>query len=118
MHQQKICKSGFTLVEVMIVVAIIGMLAAIGVRNYVTARMTAQRNVCIANLKQLDSAKQQWAADTSQSISGVPVNSDLFGPMLYLKTNLYCPGGGTYSFNAVSITPTCTRSVSPDFHTL
>ncbi len=118
MCNKQLLKSGFTLVEVMIVVAIIGLLAAIGVRNYITARMTAQRNVCITNLKQLDAAKQQWAADTSQGVTGVPVSSDLFGPTLYLKTNLVCPVGGSYSFNAVSLQPTGSRSASPDFHTL
>lgn len=118
MHEKKICKSGFTLVEVMIVVAIVGLLAAIGVRNYISARMTAQRNVCITNLKQLDAAKQQWAADTNQGLTSTPANSDLFGASLYLKTNVVCPTGGSYSLNAVSVLPTCNRSASPDFHTL
>ncbi len=118
MHENKICKSGFTLVEVMIVVAIVGLLAAIGVRNYISARMTAQRNVCITNLKQLDAAKQQWAAETNQGLTSTPVNSDLFGPSLYIKTNVFCPVGGTYSLNVVSVLPTCSRSTSPDFHSL
>ena len=118
MHTKQPYKSGFTLVEVMIVVAIIGLLAALGVRNYITARMTAQRNVCISNLKQLDSAKQQWASDSNKATGDVPVNSDLFGSSLYLKTNVVCPVGGSYSLNAVSLFPTCSRSGSPDFHTL
>ncbi len=59
MRTQTSRKSAFTLVEIMIVVAIIGLLAAIAIPNFVKARTTAQTNTCIANLKQISGAIQQ-----------------------------------------------------------
>ncbi len=56
-------KSGFTLVEMMIVVAVIGLLAAIAIPNFVRARTTSQTNACINNLRQIDAAKQEWGTD-------------------------------------------------------
>src|SRR5689334_25018332 len=98
-------KSGFTLVEIMIVVAIIGLLAAIAIPNFVKARTTAQKNACINNLRQIDGAKEQWALETKKSAGSANVDSEIEG---YIKGGRpKCPAGGTYDFKVVDQPPTC-----------
>ena len=104
--------AGFTLVEIMIVVAIIGLLAAIAIPNFVKARTTAQKNACINNLRQIDGAKEQWALEKKKSAGSASVDAEIND---YIKGGLpKCPSGGTYTFNAVDTAPAC----SVDGHSL
>ncbi|MBL6763560.1 MAG: prepilin-type N-terminal cleavage/methylation domain-containing protein [Verrucomicrobiae bacterium] len=111
-------KGAFTLVEIMIVVAIIGLLAAIAIPNFVKARATAQKNSCIANLKQIDGAVQQWALENKKVASDTYLLTDAT-LLAYMKGSRLpeCPSSGTYGPGAsVSASPTCTKSA--DGHTL
>ena len=100
------------MVEIMIVVAIIGLVAAVAVPNFIRARTTAQKNSCIANLRMMDSTVQQWALENKKASTDTYSLSDtsLLG---YFKgsTLPFCPGGGTYSpGGTVALVPSCSQS--------
>jgi len=112
---QNTVKKGFTLVEIMIVVAIIGLLAAIAIPNFVNSRAKSQATACINNMRQIDSAVQQFSMETGKS-AGSTINwpSDLTS-FIKLNSNSSipgCPANGNYSLTLVGNIPSVLCSLS------
>ena len=100
-------ETGFTLIEIMVVVVIIGMLATIAWPSYMKYRHRAQVGACINNLKQIDGAKAQWAFENRKDNDDIPSLSDLT-PYLQHNTSPACPSDGVYHPRRVSKQATCT----------
>ena len=107
-------EAGFTLVEIMIVVAIIGLLAAIAIPNFMHSRAQSQATACINNLRQIDSAVQQYAMEQGLASGSYDHHVDLTA---YIKLNTSssipgCPANGTYSLTSVGNIPSVLCSLS------
>src|SRR5258706_13179453 len=108
MKINRIRKPGFTLVEIMIVVAIIALLAPIPIPNFVKARTASQKSACIANLKQIDGAKATWALENRKTTTDTPTTTDLYGTTKYIRDEPTCPGAGVSELNTEDPKPTST----------
>lgn len=105
---------GFTLIEIMIVVGIIGLIAAIAMPSMMKAREQAQLNACIENLSKLEAIKQIWGVENGKVNGSTPTDADLFGASLYMRVRPSCPANGLYDLKAIGRNPTCTIAL----HTL
>ena len=101
---------GFTLVEIMIVVAIIAILAAVAIPNFIKYRQSSQATACVANLKQVQAAKENYMMNNADAPSDVAalVTAKL------LKVEPKCPAGGTYTVGGDGVDPTCSKAKTVD----
>jgi prepilin-type N-terminal cleavage/methylation domain-containing protein len=100
-------RKGFTLVEMMIVVAVIAVLVAIAVPNYMQARESAATRACISNLRQIEQAKEQFAMEAAKKDGDTAEWSDLVPA--YIKTQPSCPFGADYTIGVIGTRATCIR---------
>jgi len=101
----------------MIVVLIIAVLLAIAIPNFMKARDTSRAKACIANMRQIDTGKMQWAMDNKKVGTDVPVTTDLYPT--YVKSKPVCPSGtADYTINAVDVVPACPNVAANPTHTL
>ena len=101
-------RGAFTLVEIMIVVAIIGLLVAIAVPNFIRTRSTSQMKACIDNLRQIEGAAQEWALENKKSPDAAVTLADIRD---FLRGPLTCPAGGTTFSDSYQMTTVTNKAV-------
>jgi prepilin-type N-terminal cleavage/methylation domain-containing protein len=101
-------REGFTLIEILIVVAIMGILLGLAMPAFLKSRTAARKQVCIENLAQIESAKQMWGLESGKKSGDSPGTADLFGPNSYIKVEPSCPAGGKYDLTSIGVNALCT----------
>ncbi|MCW3061007.1 MAG: Prepilin-type cleavage/methylation protein [Capsulimonas sp.] len=100
-------RSAFTLVEIMIVILVIGMLLNIATPAFLHARDLGQARACVANLRNITSAKEQFALEHDASNTYTPVWSDI-SPYIKSKSAPLCPtNGSVYQLNDIKSYAAC-----------
>lgn len=104
----KALKYGFTLIEIIIVTAIIGMLAVSAIPAMQKARRISRRNICISNLRLIEKAKEQWAMDNNGTEQDEVYESDVDPYIKGGLNQLFCPQGKTpYTPGKTGTLPQC-----------
>jgi prepilin-type N-terminal cleavage/methylation domain-containing protein len=112
-------RRGFTLVEIMIVVAIMAILLSVALPNYLKFGKTAAKNACILNLRQIDGAMEQWAIADNIPSGAIPGSSQGEEIYNYVDGGIpTCPSGGEYSIHAIGSRPQVTCSREDEGHKL
>lgn len=103
-------KRGFTLVEIMITIAIIGIVLAIASSAWMRQRLISRQRACQENLAKIDGAKMQWAMENNCSADAIPTWENLAPTdgSGYLRSQPRCPGDGQYTMNSISDFTVCT----------
>ena len=98
--------AGFTLVEIMVVVAIIGLLMSVATVGISHAVKTAQKQTCAMNIEAIEGSKQMWMLENKKGDNDTATEDDL-KPILKNGVFPTCPAGGTYTINNNATRATC-----------